>query len=57
MSESSGFGKAVYQKDGERQERAEWHRIQDWRSLGEYAPHRFGSCFATFRRQALAARR
>lgn len=24
-------------KDGERQERTEWHRIQAWAKLGEYA--------------------
>src|SRR5216683_1078725 len=29
--------KTSYRKDGERQERAEWHRIQAWGSLGEYA--------------------
>jgi single-strand DNA-binding protein len=27
----------TYKKDGERQERTEWHRIQAWGSLGEYA--------------------
>jgi single-strand DNA-binding protein len=29
--------KTSYLKDGERQERTEWHRIQAWGSLGEYA--------------------
>ena len=29
--------KTTYKKDGERQERTEWHRIQAWGSLGEYA--------------------
>ena len=29
--------KTSYKKDGERQERTEWHRIQAWGSLGEYA--------------------
>jgi single-strand DNA-binding protein len=26
-----------YKKDGERQERTEWHRVQAWGKLGEYA--------------------
>ena len=29
--------KTSYKKDGERQQRTEWHRIQAWGSLGEYA--------------------
>jgi single-strand DNA-binding protein len=29
--------KTSYKKDGERQERTEWHRIQAWGKLGEYA--------------------
>jgi len=29
--------KTSYLKDGERQERTEWHRIQVWGRLGEYA--------------------
>ena len=29
--------KTTYKKDGERQERTEWHRIQVWGRLGEYA--------------------
>jgi single-strand DNA-binding protein len=29
--------KTLYKKDGERQERTEWHRVQTWDSLGEYA--------------------
>jgi single-stranded DNA-binding protein len=29
--------KTSYLKDGERQERTEWHRIQAWGSLGGYA--------------------
>lgn len=29
--------KTSYKKDGERQERTEWHRIQVWGTLAEYA--------------------
>src|SRR5215471_9559729 len=29
--------KTSYLKDGERQERTEWHRVQVWGKLGEYA--------------------
>jgi single-strand DNA-binding protein len=29
--------KTSFTKDGERQERTEWHRIQAWGKLGEYA--------------------
>jgi single-strand DNA-binding protein len=29
--------KTSFMKDGERQERTEWHRIQTWGKLGEYA--------------------
>jgi single-strand DNA-binding protein len=29
--------KTSYKKDGERQERTEWHRVQAWGKLGEYA--------------------
>jgi single-strand DNA-binding protein len=29
--------KTSYKKGGERQERTEWHRIQAWGKLGEYA--------------------
>jgi single-strand DNA-binding protein len=29
--------KTTYKKDGERQERTEWHRIQAWGRLAEYA--------------------
>jgi len=29
--------KTSYTKDGERQERTEWHRIQAWGKLGKYA--------------------
>ena len=29
--------KTTYKKDGERQERTEWHRIQAWGSLGKNA--------------------
>jgi single-strand DNA-binding protein len=29
--------KTSYKKNGERQERTEWHRIQVWGKLGEYA--------------------
>ena len=29
--------KTSYKKDGERQERTEWHRVQIWGRLGEYA--------------------
>ena len=29
--------KTSYLKDGERQQRTEWHRVQAWGKLGEYA--------------------
>jgi single-strand DNA-binding protein len=29
--------KTSYKKDGERQDRTEWHRVQVWGRLGEYA--------------------
>ena len=29
--------KTTYKKDGERQERTEWHRIECWDGLGKYA--------------------
>ena len=29
--------KTSYIKDGERRERTEWHRVQAWGKLGEYA--------------------
>ena len=29
--------KTTFKKDGERQERTEWHRIETWGSLAEYA--------------------